>query len=377
MKIGIISTIGNAHSWAGSEEMWRGVAATALEANYQVVIHTAQKIANSHQVATLKTKGAVSYSRLDLSSFTRRLANRHWYSRYRSFFAQDLDVLCLSMGGIADCIWMPDLLGSLYHTDIPYIVIVQANAEGIVTQEDHREKLRRFYSKAVSVIFVSRHNHLLAERQLGMSFLNTKIICNPLRESMPNPIEWPSENGTFQLAEVARLEVTDKQQDHLLEALSSPDWKTRNWTLTFFGSGVDEGHIRRLIQFYGLEDKVKIGGFIGDFREIWQDHHLHILPSRREGMPLALIESMACSRPALVTRAGGSPELVDDNVNGFICPGMHPEVLRQSLEHAWTMRDQWQTMGQAAAAKVQAVVPKDWAKQILSILENAAKKSNR
>lgn len=375
MNIGIISTIGNAHSWAGSEEMWKGVANAALENNHQVLIHAAEKIARSEHVNKLQAKGALSYARQDLSALTRRLANRHWYSRYQAFFAQEIDVLCLSMGGIADCIWMPDLLESIYHTNVPYLVIVQANAEGIVTAEEHREKLRRFYARAIGVIFVSHHNHVLAKRQLGMSFPNPQIICNPLRDTVHELIEWPTRNEIFKLAEVARLEVIDKQQDHLLEALSSPEWKIRNWTLTFFGSGADEGHIHRLIQFYGLQGKVTVGGYVRDFKQIWQEHHLHVLPSRREGMPLALIESMACGRPAVVTRAGGSPELVDDQVNGFVCPGMHPEVLRETLEQAWAKRDQWQEMGKAAASKVKQVVSPDWADQILSILVNAAKQS--
>ena len=305
MNIGIISTIGNLYPWAGSEEMWHGAAIAALDAGHSVVIHAATKITTSPQVSKLKAKGATSTPRPDFSPISRRLANRRFYSRYRRFFAQKLDVLCISMGGIADCVWMPDLLSALHQSYIPYIAIVQANAEGIVTEESHREILHTFYSQAASVIFVSQHNHRLAERQLAMAFAHPVIMMNPLRKTLHKALSWPETSEIIRFAEVARLEVADKQQDHLLEALSTDEWKDRNWTLTFFGSGEDEVHIRRLIHFYGLEHKVKFGGFVEDFRDIWRDHHLHILPSRREGMPLSLIESMACGRPAVVTRAGG------------------------------------------------------------------------
>lgn len=372
MKLGIVSTIGSQYSWAGSEEMWWGVATAALDAGYQVAIHAAAKIAASDQVSVLTARGAVAYSRPEFTALTRRLSTRKLYSRYRVFFAQRLDVICLSMGGIADCLWMPDLLEALYRANLPYLVIVQANAEGIVSKEAHREVLRKFYAQSAGVIFVSHHNHRLAERQLAMSFPNPQIMLNPLRTQVLSELKWPPESQCFRLAEVARLDVTDKHQDHLLEALSSSKWKARNWQLTFFGSGDDESHIRRLIQFYDLEDKVKIGGFVKDFREIWQDYHLHILPSRREGMPLALIESMACGRPALVTRAGGSPELVEDQINGFVCPGMHPEVLQDALEAAWERRYQWKAMGLAAAAKVQSVMPKNLPNSLLNIVRKAA-----
>ncbi|NEQ86309.1 MAG: glycosyltransferase family 4 protein [Moorea sp. SIO2I5] len=375
MNIGIISTTGNLYSWAGSEETWRILATYAQQQGHQLRLLLPEKVAQAQQTIALKREGAKIYVRSELNGITRRLAEGGLYSRFKAFMSLPHDVIFVSTGGIADCAWMPDLKRILVHTKIPLVYFIQSNAEGAISGEHIRQTSRSLFEHAAQMIFLSQHNQSLAERQLAWKFDNTHIVMNPLREPVEAPLPWRLDHNTpLRFAEVARLEVADKQQDHLLEALSSPEWKTRNWTLTFFGSGADEGHIRRLIQFYGLEDKVKIGGFVRDFREIWQEHHLHILPSRREGMPLALIESMACGRPALVTRAGGSPELVDNNINGFICPGMHPEVLRETLERAWAMRNQWQTMGKAAAAKVQTVVPTDWASQILSILENAAKK---
>ena len=77
------------------------------------------------------------------------------------------------------------------------------------------------------------------------------------------------------------------------------------------------------------------------FKLVLAGEHINILPSRREGMPLSLIESMACGRPAIVTRAGGNAELIDDKINGFVSKGMHPEVLEETLEEAWKQRENW------------------------------------
>jgi L-malate glycosyltransferase len=372
VNIGIISTIGDQYSWAGSEETWRIFATYAQKQGHQLRIMLPTAIATSPQVNEIKSLGATIYIRHELNVLSRRLADYSLHSRFRSFFAMPHDVLFISTGGIADCAWIPDLKQALLQTNIPIVYFIQANAEGIVSAEPIRQSLRDLYKAAAHIIFLSRHNQKLAERQLAWKLHKSQIVMNPIRELIEKPLPWIlNSEDPLQFAEVARLEVADKQQDHLLEALSSPQWKTRNWRLTFFGSGPDESHIRRLIDFYELTDKVEVGGYVSDFREIWQNQHIHILPSRREGMPLSLIESMACGRPALVTRAGGSPELIDDHINGFVCPGMHPEILRESLEQAWNMRDRWETMGQAAAAKIQSVVPKDWAYQILSIVENA------
>jgi L-malate glycosyltransferase len=377
MNIGIISTVGGQYSWAGSEETWRMFAIHAQKQGHQLSVMLPFSIASASQVDEVKSRGAKVYIRDELNPLTRKLADKGMHSRFKSFFAVPHDVLFVSMGGISDCAWIPDLKQALLRSRTPIVYFIQANAEGAIAAEPIRQSLRCLYKAATEIIFLSQHNQKLAERQLAWKPESAQIVMNPIREAMEKPLPWPLNDGDpFKLAEVARFEVVDKQQDHLLEALSSPEWKQRNWALTFFGSGADEPHIRRLIEFYGLKRKVKIGGFVSSFREIWKDHHLHVLPSRREGMPLALIESMACGRPALVTRAGGSPELINEGISGFICPGMHPEILQETLERAWAKRNQWQQMGQAASAKIQAVVPKDWGNRILNIVESAANRSH-
>src|SRR4029077_10321698 len=117
--------------------------------------------------------------------------------------------------------------------------------------------------------------------------------------------------------------------------------KERNWQLTLFGEGPDRKHVEDLIQYFGLRDRDRLCGQVRDFREIWRSQHFHILNSHSEGLSLALIESLYCGRPALVTRAGGNAELVRDGIEGFVSPGMHPEIIAETLERAWTHRERW------------------------------------
>lgn len=373
MKIGVLSTTGNLYSWAGSEETWRLFAAHALAQGHQLHLLLPEKVSKSEQADRLREVGAVVNVRKELSPLTRRLAVRGWHSRFKRFFCEKYDVIFVSTGGIDDCAWFPDLVPQLEHCQSPLIFFIQSNAEGVVREQMVRDVLRAIYQRANLMIFLSQHNLRLAERQLAWRFAKCRILMNPLRIPMAQPLPWPvAQNGQLRLAEVARLEVADKRQDQLLEALSTEKWKERNWSLTFFGSGPDEKHISELIRFYGLQDKVNLGGQVPDFRQIWQDYHLHVLPSSREGMPLALIESMSCGRPALVTRAGGNAELVQDETNGFVCPGMHPEIINETLERAWQARDRWQQMGQVAFADADRLVPKDWAAQMLELVESTS-----
>ncbi len=54
---------------------------------------------------------------------------------------------------------------------------------------------------------------------------------------------------------------------------------------------------------------------------------LFLFPSHSEGMPLAVMEAMACGLPVIATRVGGLPDLVQEGVNGLlVTPGVPGEL---------------------------------------------------
>src|SRR4029077_12994937 len=181
----------------------------------------------------------------------------------------------------------------------------------------------------------------------------------PIRTRLERPLAWPADLEQMRFATVGRYETFSKCQDNVLQALSTPEWKERNWRLDLFGSGSDERYIQDVIRYFGLEDRVRLCGYEREFIKIWMDHHLHILISRAEGLALALIESMFCGRPAVVTRTGGHHELLRDNEHGFVSDGNDPEVIRQTFERAWNNRQRWPEMGEAAFQRANEWVPRN------------------
>jgi len=58
---------------------------------------------------------------------------------------------------------------------------------------------------------------------------------------------------------------------------------------------------------------------------------LFVMPSRWEGLPMALLEAMACGKAAVVTSVGGIPSVIDDGSNGVMLPPQQPAAMAQAL----------------------------------------------
>ena len=66
--------------------------------------------------------------------------------------------------------------------------------------------------------------------------------------------------------------------------------------------------------------------------KVYQDSHIVVLPSYREGMPKALIEACAIGRAIVTTDAIGCKECVDEGVNGLKVPVYSTKELAIAIE---------------------------------------------
>ena len=71
----------------------------------------------------------------------------------------------------------------------------------------------------------------------------------------------------------------------------------------------------------GRGAQVIFTGMTHDVQDYMRAADVFVLPSRREGLPVALLEAMACGLPAVASRLAGSTDtIIDDGVNGFLVP---------------------------------------------------------
>jgi len=254
---------------------------------------------------------------------------------------------------------------------IPYALVSHKAADHFWPPDKSRRYRREVFAGAVRCFFVSEHNRRLTEEQNGMTLTNAEVVRNPYLVTADGPLPWPGrEMECLRLACVARLYLLDKGQDILLRALAGEKWKGRKLHVSFYGSGVNGEALADLAARLGLRN-VSFEGQTEDVLGIWKNHHALVLPSRAEGMPLALVEAMMCGRPCVVTKVGGNAEVVQDGVTGFLATP-DEDSIDAALEEAWTRRGELRQMGERAALRIRELVPanpaQDFADTLLDLV---------
>jgi glycosyltransferase involved in cell wall biosynthesis len=361
MKIVIVSLM-QGSSWGGSEELWSKVAEYAL-LNQDELHISVKKWDNLHPtISTLIAKGAIPHFRknfnLPIQFFKRQFfkllnALKRPDSLTWDFLEKvNPDTVLISLGGPYDLYYHTGLTDYLLHKKVPFSIIQQFNTENYVLPEPMRVLNHELYLKAKAAYFVSNRNKEATERNLILRLPNSKLVFNPVNLSNIEPLGFPLVTNGYNFACVARLEAFYKGQDLLIAVLSNPIWLNREWTLNIYGEGPDMNYLKALAQFYGIVERVIFHGHTNDVRKIWEKNHLLILPSIAEGKPLALVEAMHCCRPAVVTDVGGSGEMVQNEITGFIVPAPTLNLLHNTLELAWSKREYWANMGLKAKESV-------------------------
>jgi N-acetyl-alpha-D-glucosaminyl L-malate synthase BshA len=88
--------------------------------------------------------------------------------------------------------------------------------------------------------------------------------------------------------------------------------------LMMIGDGPDRSAAEHLAVQLNVQDRVHFIGKQGNVNELLPLADLMLMPSEMESFGLAALEAMACSVPAIATRVGGVPELIQDGQNGLL-----------------------------------------------------------
>ncbi len=99
------------------------------------------------------------------------------------------------------------------------------------------------------------------------------------------------------------------------------------------GDGVLKNRCKKALAPTPLNGRFIFSGWRRDVSEILDIMDVVVLTSKWEGMPIAIIEALCKGKPVVVTDTGGTRELVQDGINGYLAqPGSYEEIADKTIK---------------------------------------------
>jgi glycosyltransferase involved in cell wall biosynthesis len=213
-------------------------------------------------------------------------------------------------------------------TSAPLIVGVH-NIMSMSLKGQRFERVKRFliskaYPRADLVLILSNTMREDMATNFKIPVPLMRIVHNPMdierieALSLEEPDHpWFSENIPVVIS-VGRLH-RQKNYPTLLKAFAKLR-EEGDFRLIILGEGPERGALMKLIKELQIEDAVQMPGFVKNPYACLNRSSLFVMSSTHEGLPVAMIEAMACSVPVVASACPSVAEMITDGVNGLLAP---------------------------------------------------------
>jgi len=153
---------------------------------------------------------------------------------------------------------------------------------------------------------------------------------------------------------IARLSI-EKDQSLLLHAFKVLTGlsKERSHKLLIVGDGQEERHLLTLARELGIGDRCLFAGVRKDIPQILNCLDVYVQSSRREGLPIIILEAMASEVAIVSTKAGGIPKVIVDKEQGRLVEIGDVEQLAHVLDDVLKNPADRKRLGQRARDTVE------------------------
>jgi glycosyltransferase involved in cell wall biosynthesis len=141
-----------------------------------------------------------------------------------------------------------------------------------------------------------------------------------------------AENYSEKVLFVGRLSSV-KGIQYLLGAMRIVHGELPGVKLILVGDGEERKYLEHLTDHLGIRECVEFVGAVPHERVQDYMHHADVLAltSLSEGFPVTILEAMASGLPVVATCVGGVPEIIENNVNGYLVETENQKVIAEAL----------------------------------------------
>jgi len=256
-----------------------------------------------------------------------------------------------------------------YWRDLVYLFVSKALGARVVYQVHGGELPRKFFANRPALTSFLRRTLRIPDLVVVLA----QIELNAYKEFIPGQQVVALPNGIdcrpfsavptvrsdpthpLQIVYVGRI-AREKGLYETLQGLRLAHELGVDARLVIGGSGVEEPRLRRYAQALGIANRVVFVGpvFGNDKVKLLSGADVMVLPSYSEGLPYALLESMAAGVPVIATPVGAIPDVVSHDIHGFLVPPRDGKAIAEAIAILAGDREKLSWMSRACRRRVRA-----------------------
>ena len=235
------------------------------------------------------------------------------------------------------------------------------------------------------LIAINEEDYALAKERFGMRTKVAHIHGVGVNEERYHPAS-PEEQLAMREAEGLAAENfvilctgelnENKNQKTLIDAAAMLKKSVPELTVLLAGNGPKEQELKAQIEKLGLADTVRMLGYRTDLERVVPAVDVVVSCSRREGMPLNIIEAMLCKKPVVASHNRGHDELVEDGVTGCLIDPDNAEGFAEELKILASRSALREICGERGYLRAQPYSVGEVKKELLKLIEKPAGKEN-
>ncbi|MDB5222733.1 MAG: hypothetical protein JWN83_1400 [Chitinophagaceae bacterium] len=183
---------------------------------------------------------------------------------------------------------------------------------------------------------------------------NVKVECLPYGAPLPEEIAALKENDTLKLIYIGRMADYQKRISEVAKAMCRAAKEIPGTECILYGSGQDLQNVLDILNNEGKGLPVQYGGNLetGEVQAQLLKNHVFILLSDYEGLPISLMEAMACGLvPVCSNIRSGMTELIIQNETGFLVNDRGDDFIN-TIRNIKTHPALWNKISEAARKKI-------------------------
>lgn len=234
-----------------------------------------------------------------------------------------------------------DLVHSYLHASNVYAYLAgrMISRPVVLSLQSNKPRIGRFQNLALSWVF-RRADRVMVNSNAGREYLlrsvrvrrdKIALIKNCFPAGMMPAARDETLSNSNTIGYVGRLDNKVKRIDLIIRSLPPLLAVKPDARLILVGTGPDEDMLRTLARDLGIAERVEFKGAVPDVFEVMKEYACLVLPSKFEGLPMAIIEALSLGIPVIATGVGDVKDLVLDTVTGRIIRDDSPEGLARII----------------------------------------------